>query len=182
MKKLLPFKMNVMKKVLAALTIAAAMVACNSKPQASTEDIVKRVADTLKMSEDTAGLAQFQKWKEQNEKSNVDQYGQALPLATAAVARTSSPARRTSSRTSTSRSGSNSGTMTSTSSNTARATQKKGWSKAAKGAVIGGVAGGVAGAVINKKNRVVGGVVGGVLGAGAGYGIGRHMDKKDGRY
>jgi uncharacterized membrane protein len=71
--------------------------------------------------------------------------------------------------------------MNNESSETAKVEEKKGWSKAAKGAVIGGVAGAAGGAIINKKNRVVGAVVGGVLGAAGGYGIGRTMDKKDGR-
>lgn len=60
--------------------------------------------------------------------------------------------------------------------------KKKGWSKAAKGAVIGGVVGAGTGAIINKRNRAVGAVIGGVVGGGVGYGIGRSMDKKDGRY
>jgi uncharacterized membrane protein YeaQ/YmgE (transglycosylase-associated protein family) len=47
--------------------------------------------------------------------------------------------------------------------------------------VIGGVAGAAGGAIINKQNRVVGAVIGGVVGAAGGYGIGRQMDKKDGR-
>ena len=59
--------------------------------------------------------------------------------------------------------------------------KKEGWSKAAKGAVIGGVAGAAGGAILNKKNRVLGAVIGGVVGAAGGYGIGRGMDKKDGR-
>ena len=61
------------------------------------------------------------------------------------------------------------------------AEKEKGWSKAAKGAVIGGVAGAAGGAILNKKNRVLGAVIGGVVGAAGGYGIGRGMDKKDGR-
>lgn len=61
------------------------------------------------------------------------------------------------------------------------APQRKGWSKAAKGAVIGGVTGAAAGAIIDKKNRAAGAVIGGVAGAGVGYGIGRHIDKKNGR-
>lgn len=64
----------------------------------------------------------------------------------------------------------------------APAPRKKGWSKAAKGTVIGAGTGAVAGAIINKKDRGTGAVIGGILGAGAGYGIGRSMDKKDGRY
>ena len=59
--------------------------------------------------------------------------------------------------------------------------KKKGWSKAAKGAVIGGAVGAGAGALILKKNRALGAVIGGVVGGGVGYGVGRSMDKKDGR-
>lgn len=157
--------------------IAILMAACNSTPKTSSEDVARKVADSLRFAADTAGLSEFQAWKAQNEIPNATPYGQAQQLAATPAVRTS-PARTTrSSSASRNRSG---GSMSSTSSNTAKA--KKGWSKAAKGAVIGGVAGGAAGAIINKRNRVVGGVVGGVIGAGVGYGIGRHMDKKDGRY
>ena len=72
--------------------------------------------------------------------------------------------------------------MISESQNPAKVAEKKKWSKAAKGAVIGGVIGAGSGAVINKRNRAIGAVIGGVLGAGAGYGIGRSIDKKDGRF
>ena len=48
--------------------------------------------------------------------------------------------------------------------------------------MIGGVAGAAGGAVINKKNRAAGAVIGGVIGAAGGYGIGRTIDKKNGRY
>jgi hypothetical protein len=180
MKKHLPFKLSTMKKLLFALPLVAIlMVACNSKPQTSSEDVARKVADSLRFAADTAGLSQFQAWRAQNEMANPEQYGQSQQLVAATpAARTSTSTRRSSS----SRSRSSGGSMSSTSSNTAKATQKKGWSKAAKGAVIGGVAGAAGGAIINKRNRVVGGVVGGVLGAGVGYGIGRHMDKKDGRY
>jgi hypothetical protein len=179
MNKFLPSKMRTMKKLLFVLPIIAIlMFACNSRPKTNPEDVARKVADSLRLAADTAGLAQFQAWKAQNE--IIDQNGMydQTALAAPAVARTSSSTRRTSSA---SRSRTYSGgSANSTSSNTAKA--KKGWSKAAKGAVIGGVAGGAAGAIINKRNRVVGGVVGGVLGAGVGYGIGRSMDKKDGRY
>ena len=47
--------------------------------------------------------------------------------------------------------------------------------------MIGGVAGAAGGAILNKKNRVAGAVIGGVIGAAGGYGVGRGMDKKDGR-
>ena len=60
--------------------------------------------------------------------------------------------------------------------------KKKGWSKAAKGTVIGAGVGAAAGAIIVKKNRGLGAAAGAVIGGGAGYGVGRSMDKKDGRY
>jgi hypothetical protein len=61
-------------------------------------------------------------------------------------------------------------------------TKKKGWSKAAKGTAIGAGVGAAAGAIIVKKNRGLGAAAGAVIGGGAGYGVGRSMDKKDGRY
>lgn len=164
--------MSAMKRVIPILTIVAVlavlMVSCKSKTTAD--------ATTMKYS-DTLGLAQFQQWKIQNELAATEDY-QKSAVATAPKARATSAVRRTSS-------GSrNNGTWsnTSESSNAAKAPAKKGWSKAAKGAVIGGVAGAVGGAVINKKNRGLGAVIGGVAGGAVGYGIGRHMDKKDGRY
>lgn len=168
-----------MKKLLFLIpVIAILMVACNSKPQTNSDDVARKVADSLRFAADTAGLSQFQTWKAQNEMANPNQYGQSQQLVAAAPAtRTSSSTRRSSYSRNRSYSG---GSMSSSSANTAKA--RRGWSKAAKGAVIGGVAGGAAGAIINKRNRVVGGVVGGILGAGVGYGIGRGMDKKDGRY
>lgn len=171
--------MKIMKKLLFLLPIIAAilMVACNSKPKTNTEDVARKVADSLRLAADTAGLAQFQAWKAQNELTDQNMSGQTALAATPAVSSNSSSVRRSSSS-----SRNSGGSMSSGSSNTAKAPQKKGWSKAAKGAVIGGVAGGAAGAIINKRNRVVGGVVGGVIGAGVGYGIGRSKDKKDGRY
>jgi hypothetical protein len=180
MNKLLPFKMRSMKKLLFLLpVIAILMVACNSTPKVNSEDVARKVADSLRLAADTAGLAQFQAWKAQNELVNQDPYAQQQLVATTEAS--SAPVRRTRTSTSSRSRSSGGGSMSSGSSNTAKATQKKGWSKAAKGAVIGGVAGGAAGAIINKRNRVVGGVVGGVIGAGVGYGIGRGMDKKDGR-
>ena len=47
---------------------------------------------------------------------------------------------------------------------------------------LGAGGGAILGAVINKRNRAVGAVIGGVAGGAVGYGIGRTMDKKDGRY
>ncbi len=176
-----------MKKFLSVVTVAAFMTACTSKQDDSAQKaaIIAAYQDSIKKAADTAGLAEFQNWKAQNELAEVAQYNQAQYAAAAPVAqkiRSSAPARKssgTTARKSTS-SSNGSGSMTSTSENTA--SRKKGWSKAAKGAAIGTAGGAVVGAVVNKKNRVAGGVIGGVLGAGVGYGIGRGMDKKDGRY
>ena len=172
-----------MKKILSAFSIAAIMVACNSTPKTDANAMIKAYQDSVKLSADTAGLAQFQAWKAQNELADPNMYGQAAQYA-AVPAAAAATASRSTSRSSASKSRSSSGgTMRTESGNTAKPpAKKKGWSKSAKGADIGGVAGAAGGAIINKKNRVVGGVIGGVLGAGVGYGIGRGMDKKDGRY
>ena len=174
MNKNLPFKkLQLMKKILPVVALAGFMVACNNpRPDAKVES----AQNTIIL--DTAGLAQFQAWKAQNEMAQYQQFGEQNNNngAVAPVRRTSSASRSSSS------ARRSSGSSGSTASSGTTATQKKGWSKAAKGAVIGGVAGGAAGAIINKKNRVVGGVVGGIIGAGVGYGVGRAQDKKDGRY
>ena len=172
-----------MKKILFLLSftvIAAFLItACNSNNRAEADAVAKLKAyqDSVKFSADTAGLAQFQAWKAQNELTDEEMLGENTPYAASGSATQRPAATRTRS---VSRS---SGSRSSSSGNTASApAKKKGWSKAAKGAAIGGVGGAVAGAIINKRNRVVGGVVGGVIGAGVGYGIGRSKDKKDGRY
>ena len=174
-----------MKKILFALSTVAVMASCsNNNPRTAAE------TQTLIPPADTAGLAQFQAWKAQNElavANQLAQQNQAVAQPTEVVRerivyvdrptttrRSSSSTRRSSS----SSSGS-SGVYNSGSTQTA---QKKGWSKAAKGAVIGGAGGAVLGAVINKRNRAAGAVIGGVLGGAVGYGIGRGQDKKDGRY
>jgi hypothetical protein len=177
-----------MKKFLSVVTVAAFMTACTSKQDDSAQKaaIIAAYQDSVRKAADTAGLAEFQNWKAENELAEVAQYNQAQYAAAAPVAqkaRTYVPARKSSGTTARRRSSSSDnggGSMNSTSENTA--SRKKGWSKAAKGAAIGTAGGAVVGAVVNKKNRVAGGVVGGVLGAGVGYGIGRGMDKKDGRY
>ena len=171
-----------MKKILflLSITIVAAFLitACNSNNRAEADAVAKLKAyqDSVKFSADTAGLAQFQAWKAQNELTDEEMLGENTPPTAAGKATQRSAATRTRS---VSRS---SGSRSSSSGNTASAPARKKVSKAAKGAVIGGVGGAVAGAIINKRNRVVGGVVGGVIGAGVGYGIGRSKDKKDGRY
>lgn len=165
MKKLLP-KLNVMKRILPVFAIAVAMTACNTTPNTDTSQ------KAIQPAADTTGLAQFQAWKAQNELVNTSTNTAQQPQTKTIVKYYPvSSARRSSS------------TVyrgTSTSSGTAY--RKRGWSSAAKGAVIGGVAGAAGGAIINKKNRALGGVVGGILGAGAGYGIGRSIDKRNGRY
>jgi hypothetical protein len=175
-----------MKKfILIATGAALILAACNSNPKTNAED-----PNAAKVTyADTVGFAAFQQWKLQNELQNAEAYNQqqAAPVQEHVVYRTvyrdrpSSSSTRSSgtNRTSTSSSGSS---TSSSGTGTTTTTQKKGISKAAKGAAIGAVGGAVVGAVINKKNRAVGGVVGGVLGGVVGYGIGRQMDKKDGRY
>jgi Glycine zipper len=161
-------KSTTMKRILSVVTIAAVMAAsCNSVPTTAG------MSTTQTPVADTAGLAQYKAWKAQNELAVVNQSTQTSSTA---------PATRTVVKYVPVRSYSSSGSMSSSSSNTARASQKKGWSKSAKGAVIGGVAGAAGGAIINKKNRGLGAVIGGVIGAAGGYGIGRGMDKRDGRF
>lgn len=136
---------------------------------------------------DTAGLAQFQAWKAQNELAAINQQQAAAEAPVKEVVRervvyVNEPrATRRSSRSSGRSSGSTASSGNS-GSGTSQAEERKGWSKAAKGAVIGGAGGAVVGAVVNKRNRAAGAVIGGVIGGAAGYGIGRSKDKKDGRY
>lgn len=184
MNKHLPLKFAFMKKIFFALSTVAVMASCsNNNPRTAAE--TKPLTPAI----DTAGLAQFQAWKAQNELAVANQLAAQNGLAAQpaevvrervvyvekpTTRRSTSTARRSSSS-----SNSGSGTSTSTSTNTAK---KEGWSKAAKGAVIGGVGGAAAGAIINKRNRAAGAVIGGVVGGAVGYGIGRSKDKKDGRY
>jgi hypothetical protein len=199
-----------MKKFLPFLSIAFLFAACSpgtkEDPTASAaEQQLEAYKDSIKRAADTAGLAQFQQWKSQNELANMEpvqeepaaQYIAPAPRPRAAVARsvakapvrkpsraTAPVASRPAPRAESPAPSVGSGTDVATSGGAAeeaKADKKEGMSKAAKGAVIGGAGGAVAGAVINKKNRAVGAVVGGILGAGGGYVIGRQMDKKDGR-
>jgi len=159
-----------MKRIMIPVfAIAVAMTACNTTPDNTTTQ--KAIQPTV----DTAGLAEFQAWKAQNELVSTQQNAAMQPQATREVVKyyPVSSARRSSS-------SSSSGSRTASTGTTT--TRKKGWSSAAKGAVIGGVAGAAGGAVINKKNRAAGAVIGGVIGAAGGYGVGRSIDKKNGRY
>jgi hypothetical protein len=183
-----------MKKLLPVLGITVLMAACNSVPEQKT-DAAQAVQQTISQP-DTTGMAAFNAWKAQNELASINAYQQSeqtksAPQKTRTIVKyvpvkssQSKPVSHTSSSTSseqTNSAGSAGSGSGNSESSTAKAEKKEGWSKAAKGAVIGGVAGAAGGAVINKKNRVVGAVIGGVIGAAGGYGIGRTMDKKDGR-
>lgn len=165
-----------MKKILSILSISVVMAACTSNQDkiAAENARLKAYQDSINMVSDTAGLAEYQQWKAQNELGEQTNAAAAVPVQRSTAARKTTTTRKSSG---TSSSG-NSGTMSSTSTTAAK---KEGWSKTAKGAVIGGVVGAGAGAVINKKNRAAGAVIGGVVGAGAGAVIGRKQDKKDGR-
>jgi hypothetical protein len=178
MKNIYTLKTTTMKTIISIFIFVFILAACTHKKPAEADLNAKLEAfkDSMKLAADTAGLADYQQWKAQNEIQQQDQineqYYMAAPVASA---------RKTSTKRYYSSSGTRrSGSYASGSSNTARA--KKGWSKAAKGAAIGGGSGAVIGAVVHKKNRLAGGVVGGIVGGAVGYGIGRHMDKRDGRY
>jgi len=180
-----------MKKLIPIFSFAIMLTACNTTPPVTNG--VAGSAVQVASQPDTSGLAAYQQWKAQNELASMQVASQPVqqvqaPVRKAApvrtVYKTVSPSPNptsTSSSSGTSSTDASSGSGTSQSSGEAKASQKKGISKAAKGAVIGGVAGAAGGAILNKKNRVVGAVIGGVIGAAGGYGIGRGMDKKDGR-
>ena len=153
-------KNTIMKKILytttAVVVFAAVMVSCKDN---------NRIASEYLPVSNTSELAEFREWQAQKlAKENAEKTRSYTSTASTtarkktvyrpAVATTPAPS---------------------------VPAKKKGWSKAAKGAVIGGVAGAGAGALILKKNRALGAVIGGVVGGGVGYGVGRSMDKKDGR-
>lgn len=188
-----------MKKLLPFLSLAIITAACNTQVDKNAQPASTQATQQLAQP-DTTGLASFNAWKAQNELVQTQPTQQAqtsvasrpqkvrtiikrVPVYT--PAKSSAPVAsntKTTTETSTGSGDANSsGSATNTSSETAKAEKKTGWSKAAKGAVIGGVTGAAGGAIINKKNRVVGAVIGGVIGAAGGYGIGKTMDKKDGR-
>jgi hypothetical protein len=170
MKKLLPIS-------IIAIVAAVVMIACNRKPQTDANGKVLTYTDTI-------GLADFQKWKAQNELADPRvYYNQGNEVASNQPTRTIVkyvPVKTSTTHRSTTRASSSSGSMNSVSQYPAK-TLKKGWSRKAKGAVIGGGGGAILGAVINKNNRLVGGALGGALGAGIGYVIGNELDKKHGR-
>ena len=169
MKQML-LKLRTMKRIIPVFAIAAAMTTCNTTPDTATAQ------KAIQPAVDTTGLAQFQAWKAQNELVNTQQNAAMAQPQTREVVKYYP----VSSSRGTSRVYRSSGSGSSSSGTTA--SRKKGWSSAAKGAVIGGVAGAAGGAIINKKNRAAGAVIGGVIGAAGGYGIGRGIDKRNGRY
>ena len=194
------FKSINMKKLLPVLGFAFLMTACNTMPEQKTDAV--QAAQQTSSQPDTTGMAAFNAWKAQNELTALNapqqsQQAQSAPAKTrtivkyipAAKSTQSKPVEKTtSSSTSSSTEQTSAGSSadsgsgsTNNESETAKVEKKEGWSKAAKGAVIGGVAGAAGGAILTKKNRVAGAVIGGVIGAAGGYGIGRTMDKKDGR-
>src|SRR5688572_23967317 len=108
MNKTLPSKIFNMKKILPVVALAGFMVACNNpRPDARVESAQNTVIL------DTAGLAQFQAWKAQNEMAQYQQFGEQNNAAASAPVRqyaSSSPSRRT---TSTARRSSGSGSTAS---------------------------------------------------------------------
>jgi hypothetical protein len=162
MKKLLP--------IFSILFVSAILISACKSPVDPNAGKVLAYADT-------AGLADFQKWKTQNElKDPAVSYRQGSDVSA------NRPSRKTSKSYSSEQGTSNAGgSLNSVSQYPAKTTVKKGWSRKAKGAVIGGGGGAILGAVINKNNRLVGGAIGGALGAGIGYVIGNELDKKHGR-
>ncbi|MCF3107840.1 YMGG-like glycine zipper-containing protein [Niabella sp. CC-SYL272] len=172
MKRMMPF---------AVIAMMILVVACrNTKKEDSAGAIP--VQDTL-------GLAEYQKWKMENEVRNRLQQEQQLEnAAPAATSRSSAVSSHRSSRSSSSRgttyrSGGGGGDYNSGSSGTvAQAPEpqrRKGMSHTAKGAIVGAASGAIIGAVANRKNRLGGGVVGGVIGAATGAGVGAIVDKKE---
>ena len=185
-----------MKKFIPILA-SVFFVACNSAPQ---KDAPAQAAVNTQATVDTAGLADYQSWKAQNEIAPVQEHPVVAAAKPVVQVRTVRQPVRVVERVierevpvETPRSetklpdlagngdvASSDGAGTGTDAGTAQAPaeEKKKVSNSTKGAVIGGVVGGAAGAVISKKNRVVGGIVGGVVGAAVGYGIGKKKDQK----
>jgi hypothetical protein len=191
-------KTNIMKKTLTVFAIAALFAACKSNTNTSEQQ-----KSNLLGVADTAGLHEFQMYKEQqarekdtymetqalNDANNITENTSAAPAVKERIVYVDRPApRKTSSSrtrsTSTKRSsgGYSGGRSSSGSGTVAQApARKKGWSKAAKGTAIGAGSGAVLGAIVSKK-KGKGAIIGGIIGAAGGYAIGRGQDKKDGRY
>jgi len=74
-----------MKKYLPFLSLAFLLGACSSKP---TETQTRTIQSTQTTTVDTAGLAQFQQWKAQNELVAANEPQQSQPQAAAAPVKT----------------------------------------------------------------------------------------------
>lgn len=173
--QIVSLKKLIMKKLLPILSILFFSVllftACTNK----TTDPAAKAGSVLTYV-DTTGLADFQKWKTQNELKDPDvYYQQGIEEQPASIVRTATP------KTPVRKSVGKTTSMNSVSQYPAKTVAKKGWSRKAKGAVIGGGGGAIIGALLGKRNRLVGGALGGALGAGVGYVIGNELDRKHGR-
>ena len=167
MKKLIP--------IFSILIVAAVIIAASIDKSQTGANTGKPLTYT-----DTTGLADFQKWKAQNElKDPTVYYNQGNEMLTAQPATKIItkyvPVHRS---TTMHRRSGNSGSMNSVAQYPAKTSVKKGWSRRAKGALIGGGGGAILGAVIGKHNRLASGAIGGALGAGLGYVIGNELDRK----
>lgn len=173
MKRILPF---------AVIAVMLVSVACRNTKKEDNANAIP--------TQDTLGLAEYQKWKMESEVRNRLMQEQQLQDEQQAVAAAPAPRASSSSR-STARSSSSrssgtyrSGGNSSGSGNSGTVAQapapqrRKGMSHTAKGAIVGAASGAIIGAVANKKNRLGGGVVGGVIGAATGAGVGAIVDKK----
>jgi hypothetical protein len=181
--------LKTMKKALLFLSIFALILASCTSRTADNKTVQLPTVDTT-------GLAAFQEWKYMHERAAISEYkAETQPEQYVSAPRKKAPVKKvpkkpapvnedvlpTSPLPVDNGTGDNTESIGSETSNEAQTAKKKGISKAAKGTAIGAVSGGVLGAVIFKKNRVLGGAIGAVLGGGIGYGIGRKMDKNDGR-
>jgi hypothetical protein len=183
-----------MKKTLLFISLfAIALASCTSRT-AKDNQVAQMQLPTV----DTTGLAAFQEWKYMHERAAITEYQAeqevkyVTPAKKAPVKKKKKPAPAPVYNDNDNNGDigtaplpgineGNNGTIGTETSNEAQEEKKKGISNAAKGTAIGAVGGGAIGAVLFKKNRVLGGAIGAVLGGGIGYGIGRKMDKKQGR-
>lgn len=167
----------------------ALLPACGTKKQ----DVQTNAVPTP----DTTGLAEYNKWKMENEireQIKLEQQQttvEPVPVATrraSSLSRSSSRSKQANGRENSVASNAGAASVETVGNRDASATKtqkpaptpkKKGMSHTAKGAIVGAASGAVIGAIANKKDRVGGGVVGGVVGAATGAGVGVIVDKKE---
>jgi hypothetical protein len=168
-----PFKIEIMKKLLFVIIIAAGFVACKSKSGTDSETKnLLLLPDTSRIN--NSYLTDTGKVSTANMRNGSENVNTHTVTRNTTGTHTSHTGNSSSSSSNTSRTSAGS-----TAPAPAPAPARRGWSKAAKGAAIGGVGGAVAGAVIGHNAK--GAIIGGVLGATGGYIIGRSKDRKDGR-